>query len=84
MYIFSFARSWPSSFFITVLNSLLEVWTVNPIQSSGKPIEHFLADDQFLSLHVIIFVQYFYEDMGKEDRCAVYGCDNDRRYPIGK
>ena len=23
------------------------------IQSSGKPIEHFLVDDQFLSLHLI-------------------------------
>ena len=33
MYIFSFARSCPSSFFITVLNSLLEVWTVNPFGS---------------------------------------------------
>ena len=33
MYIFSFARSCPSSFFITVLNSLLEAWTVNPFGS---------------------------------------------------
>ena len=33
MYIFSFARSCPSSIFIIVLNSLLEVWTVNPFGS---------------------------------------------------
>ena len=28
------------------------------IQSSGKPIEHFLADDQFLSLHFICKCMY--------------------------
>ena len=33
MFIFSFARSCPSSFFILVFNSPLEVWTVNPFGS---------------------------------------------------
>ena len=28
------------------------------VQSSGKPIEHFLADDQFLSLHFIYIYMY--------------------------
>ena len=28
------------------------------IQSSGKPMEHFLADEQFLSLHFKFFIIY--------------------------
>ena len=46
MYMFSFARSCPSSLFTTVLNSLLEVWTVNPFgsfwrRSISVGLEHF-------------------------------------------
>ena len=40
------------------------------------------ANFHFTMLFIYItFVQYFYEEMGKKDRCAVYGCDNNRRYP---
>ena len=55
LYIFSFARSCPSSFSITILNYLLEVWTVNPFgwRSISVGSKHF---NLLLYIYIYIYI----------------------------
>ena len=54
LYIFSFARSCPSSFSITILNYLLEVWTVNPFGSFWRSIS--VGSKHFNLLYIYIYI----------------------------
>ena len=40
-----------------------------------------LKANSYFTVSYIYLSNIFYQDMGKKDRCAVYGCDNNRRYP---
>ena len=57
------------------LSSYVNKASLNPV------FGNFQRSLSTLRYHIYIFVQHCYQDTGKKDRCAVYGCDNDRRYP---
>ena len=71
LYIFSFARSCPSSFSITILNYLLEVWTVNPFGSFWRSISVGSKHFNLLYIYIYIYIQREREREREIERGAV-------------